>query len=172
MSQTFRVTISVCEWFERSTCTGWNFDGWCCPYGLCRSHCWAWIMYTFKYINILEFPFEVLWSRCTAKTLRFVTLMDRLTEYMLDPAASRDVSKPKVKLPIFLSCIIEFFMAFTDRPLQTITLLRAIVFSECVRTAQISWPRRKNFKMLWQKCLRQEKPYPAHVIVIQQYYMI
>lgn len=36
------------------------------------------------------------------KMLRFVTLMDRLTEYMLDPAASRDVSKPKVKLPIFL----------------------------------------------------------------------
>lgn len=31
---------------------------------------------------------------------------------------------------------------------------------------------RKNFKMLWQKSLRKEKLNPAHVIVIQEYYMI
>lgn len=67
-------------------------------------------------------------------------------------------------------------MAFTPdvfKPVSYWKPLSSVSVLSCLWSIGLRYPgQEKNFKMPWQKCLREEKPYPAHVIVIQQYYMI
>lgn len=63
---------------------------------------------------------------------------------------------------------IRFFFVLDQWPFDSHCLYLSVL--SCPGSgAQVS---RLNFKMLWQKCLREEKPYPAHVIVAQEYCVI